>query len=389
MSHNLPGSTTASVRRALASPAVRLLVVLALVAVMVASVGFRDRGRTDLVAWFPSTDGIYAGDEVRVLGVPVGRIDDIDPQGGKVRVAFHVDGDVKIPKDAKAVIVAPSLVSSRYLQLTPRYDGGAQLADGATIQLEDTAVPVEWDDIKEQLNGLAEALGPRGANRNGALSDVVEAGAAALDGQGETINQTIADLSTAVGVLDSGADDAFSVVRNLQVFVSALARSDGQMEQFIRNLDAVSAMLVDDKRLVRSALRDLGGAVGDVERFLRENRRGLDTAVTRLSDLVQVVNKQQGDLAQILHAAPNALENLTESYHEGQNAVGVNLNSANIFSPGQLICGAIGGAVGADEAGAEKLCNQLLGDLLGKVVDQPQSQELLNALLLLIAGGAA
>lgn len=378
-----------TIKSILATPRLRMLVALAVVAVAVLTVGFRDKGSTDLVAWFPSTDGIYAGDEVRVLGVPVGKIDSIDPEDTLVRVAFHVNSDVKIPKDAKAVIVAPSLVSSRYLQLTPRYDGGPVLADGSTIELADTAVPVEWDEIKEQLNGLAEALGPRGANKNGALSDLVDAGSTALDGQGATINQTIADLSNAVGVLDSGGDDAFSVVRNLQVFVAALAQSDGQMKKFIQNLDAVSAMLVDDKRLVRSALRNLSAAVGDVEGFIKANRAGLNTAVTRLSDIVQVVNKQQGDLAQILHVAPNALENLTESYHEGQNAVGVNLNSANIFSPGSLICGAIGGAAGTNEAGTEKLCNDLLGNLLGQVVGSPQSQELLDALLLLIAGAGS
>lgn len=374
---------------ALSSPRLRILLALAVVAVLVLAVGFRDKERTELVAWFPSTDGIYAGDEVRVLGVPVGKIDDIEPEGTRVKVSFHVDGDVKIPEDAKAVIVAPSLVSSRYLQLTPRYDGGPVLADGATIDLDDTAVPVEWDEIKEQLNGLAEALGPRGANKDGALSDLVDAGSRALDGQGATINQTIADLSDAIGVLDSGGEDAFAVVRNLQVFVAALEKSDGQMRKFIQNLDAVSEVIADDRRLVRTALRDLSGAVADVERFIKDNRKGLNTAVTRLSDLMQVVNKQQGDLAQILHTAPNALENLTESYHRGQNAVGVNLNAANINSPGQLICGAVGGAVGADEAGAEELCNNLLGDLLGKVVDDPQSQRLLDALLLLIAGGGS
>lgn len=378
-----------TVRSLLSSPRNRVLLAVAVIAAMVLTVGFRDKGSTDLVAWFPSTDGIYAGDEVRVLGVPVGKIDSIDPEGTRVRVKFHVDSDIKIPKDAKAVIVAPSLVSSRYLQLTPRYDGGPVLADGSTIELADTAVPVEWDEIKEQLNGLAEALGPRGANKNGALSDLVDAGSKALDGQGATINQTIADLSDAVGVLDSGADDAFAVVRNLQVFVAALAQSDGQMKKFIENLDAVSAMLVDDKRLVRTALRTLSGAVGDVESFIKDNRKGLDTAVTRLSDLVQVVNKQQGDLAQILHVAPNVLENFTELTHEGQNAVGVAITAANIHSPGALICGAIGGAAGADEAGAEKLCNDLLGNLLGKAVDNPESQKLLDALLLLLAGGAS
>lgn len=371
----------------IAQPRWRIFLAVGLVAALALTVGFRDRGRTDLVAWFPSTDGIYAGDEVRVLGVPVGKIDSIGPQDGKVRVAFHVESDVRIPKDAKAIIVAPSLVSSRYIQLTPRYDGGPQLADGATIGIEDTAVPVEWDEIKEQLNGLAEALGPRGANKKGALSDLVDAGAAALDGQGATIKQTIADLSTAVGVLDSGADDAFSVVRNLQVFVAALAESDGQMKQFIRNLDAVSAMVVDDKQLVRSALRNLSGAVGDVDTFIRDNRKALDTSVTRLADLVQVVNKQQGDLAQILHVAPNALENLTEAYHQGQNSIALNLNAANIHFPGTLICGAIGAAASTNAAGTEQLCNQLLGNLLGQAVDNPQSQQLLDALLLLLAGG--
>lgn len=378
-----------AIKRVLSAPRNRVLLAVALVAVMALTVGFRDKGSTDLVAWFPSTDGIYAGDEVRVLGVPVGKIDSIDPQGGKVRVAFHVDSEVKIPKGAKAVIVAPSLVSSRYLQLTPRYDGGPALADGSTIDLADTAVPVEWDEIKEQVNGLAEALGPRGANEDGALSGLVDAGSAALDGQGATINQTIADLSNAISVLDSGGDDAFAVVRNLQVFVAALAQSDGQMKKFIENLDAVSTVLADDRLLVRKALRSLSVAVVDVEGFIKDNRDGLDTAVTRLSDLMQVVNKQQGDLAQILHVAPNALENLTESYHESQNAVGVNLNAANIQSPGSLICGAIGGAAGSNEAGTEKLCNDLLGDLLGKAVDNPQSQKLLDALLLLLAGGAS
>jgi phospholipid/cholesterol/gamma-HCH transport system substrate-binding protein len=377
------------VQRVLKSPRVKLILAVALVAGIPLTMGFRDESRTDLVVWFSSTDGVYAGDEVRVLGVPVGKIDQIDPQDGKVRVELHVDGSVKIPKNAKAVIVAPSLVSSRYIQLTPRYTGGATATDGASIALKDTAVPVEWDDIKDQLNNLAVALGPNGVNKNGALSELVNAGAQALDGQGATINQTIADLSKAVGVLDSGADDAFSVVRQLQVFVAALAESDGQMSEFIENLDAVSGMLADDRKLVRTSLRDLSGAVVEVEAFIRHNRRGLNTTVTRLSDLVQVVNRQQADLAQVLHVAPNALENLSESYHKRQNAVGVNLNAPNFHAPGQLICGAIGGAAGTDEAGTEKLCNQLIGNLLNQVAGNPASQQLLDALLVLIAGGAA
>jgi len=359
---------------------------LALRLVVIGTAGWSRADRTDLVAYFASTDGIYAGDEVRILGVPVGQIDDITTEDGKVRVEFHVNDDVKIPADAKAVIVAPSLVSSRYLQLTPRYEGGAQLADGATIPVERTAVPVEWDEIKGQLNDLSVALGPKGANKDGALSDLVDASAGALRGQGGTINQTIEDLASAIHVLSAGGDDAFSVVRNLQVFVAALGQSDTQIGEFTERLDAVSQLLADDKHLVRGALRDLGIAVGDVEGFVRENRGRLSKTMRGLTDVLGVVAAQQGDLAQILHAAPNALENLTESYHQRQNAVGVDVQGANMQNPGQLVCGAIGGAAGTDEAGTEQLCNRLIGNLLNQVAGNPQSQQLMSALLVLLGG---
>lgn len=348
--------------------------------------GWNQSDRTDVVAYFPSTDGIYAGDEVRVLGVPVGKIDEITPEDGQVRVEFHVDGDVDIPADAKAVIVAPSLVSSRYLQLTPQYDGGDKLEDGATIPEARTAVPVEWDEIKGQLNDLAVALGPRGANKDGALSDLVDAASGALRGQGGTLNQTIADLAGAIDTLSSGGDDAFSTVRNLQVFVDALGQSDVQIGEFLERLDSVSQLLADDKHLVRAALRDLSMAVGDVELFIKANRGRLTKAMRGLTDVVGVVARQQGDLAQILHVAPNALENLTESYHQKQNAVGVDLHAANINSPGALICGAIGGAAGTNEQGTQQLCDRLLGNLLDQVAGSPGSQQLLTALLVLLGG---
>jgi phospholipid/cholesterol/gamma-HCH transport system substrate-binding protein len=350
-----------------------------------AAAGWNRADRTDLVVYFASTDGIYAGDEVRILGVPVGKIDQITPEDGRERVELHVDG-VDVPAEAKAVIVAPSLVSSRYIQLTPQYAGGDKLADGATIPEARTAVPVEWDDIKGQLNDLAVALGPHGANKDGALSDVIDAAAGALRGQGSTVNQTIADLAGAIHVLDSGGDDVFSTVRNLQVFVSALGQSDVQIGAFLDRLDAVSQLLADDKHLVHAALGNLSTAVGDVEGFIKAHRGRLSKAMRGLTDVVGLVARQQGDLAQILHVAPNALENLTESYHQRQNAVGVDLQAANVHSPGALICGAMGGAAGTHAQATQQLCDRLLGNLLDQVAGSPQSQQLLTALLALLGG---
>ncbi len=76
---------------------------------------------TTITAYFPTATAIYPGDDVRVSGMKVGTIVSIQPQGTQAKLVMHVDRDVPIPADAKAVIVAQNLVAARYVQLTPAY----------------------------------------------------------------------------------------------------------------------------------------------------------------------------------------------------------------------------------------------------------------------------
>jgi phospholipid/cholesterol/gamma-HCH transport system substrate-binding protein len=354
------------------------VVVLLLLAVLLLVVpGARS---TSAVAYFPSTNGIYAGDEVRILGVKVGKVTKITPERDRVKVNFKFSGDIKVPADAKAVIVAPSLVSSRYLQLTPQYAGGARMQDGAVIPEAHTAVPIEWDQIKTQLNDLAVALGPNGANKNGALSSLVTSASGVLKGEGGTISQTIADLSRATKALQNGSGDAFSTISNLQVFVSALAESDQQISLFSQRLDSVSGLFADDKDSLRTGLSGLATAVQKVQKFVKDNHVKLQKTILGLGDVTSVVAKQQEALAQTLQVAPNALANLIEAVHQRQNAVGVDLVAANIHSPGQLICGAIAGASESTGPQAGKLCQSVLGNLLDQLAGNKNTTAALEAL---------
>ncbi len=335
---------------------------------------------TEATVYFASTNGIYAGDEVRILGVPVGKITSITPERDRVKVVFDIDHGIKVPADAGAVIVAPSLVSSRYLQLAPRYTGGPVLQDGAVIPESRTAVPVEWDQIKEQLNTLAVALGPNGANKTGALSRLVQSSSTALEGEGPTISSTIANMSRAVQALQNGSGDAFATVKNLQVFVGALAESDQQISEFTARLDSVSGLLVDDKQSIRTGLANLATAVGKVERFVNANRANLKRNILGLTDVTQVVAKEQESLAQTLQVAPNALANLISAVHQRQNAVAVDLNGANIHSPGQLICGAIGGASETSGVPLGNLCQSVLGKVLDQAAGNPTTTSFIGLL---------
>ena len=102
------------------------VIVLALV-VAAALTMFRGEDRKTLTAHFPRTISIYEGSDVRVLGVPIGQVDKVTPSGTDVVVTMSYDAEVKIPADAKAVIIAPSIVGDRFVQLTPAYAEGDDL----------------------------------------------------------------------------------------------------------------------------------------------------------------------------------------------------------------------------------------------------------------------
>ena len=90
---------------------VPLLVIAALLVAAGLSMISTDPTKT-LTAHFPRTVSIYEGSDVRVLGVGVGKVDSVKPSGTDVIVTMHYDGKVKVPADATAVIVAPSIVDS-------------------------------------------------------------------------------------------------------------------------------------------------------------------------------------------------------------------------------------------------------------------------------------
>jgi phospholipid/cholesterol/gamma-HCH transport system substrate-binding protein len=101
------------------SRGVAIACVLALVAALILWFVLQDGNRKRITAYFGGAVGLYTGNDVRVLGVAVGTVDKVEPVGDQVRVELLVDNDVPVPVDAAAVIVAPSLVSDRYVQLAP------------------------------------------------------------------------------------------------------------------------------------------------------------------------------------------------------------------------------------------------------------------------------
>ncbi|WP_020575523.1 MCE family protein [Actinopolymorpha alba] len=314
-----------------------LLVALSVIATTTYAL-WPDPPRKTLVASFPRTIGLYVGSDVRVLGVPIGRVDRITPQGTSVRVEMSYDAEQKVPAGAKAVVAAPSIVADRYVQLTPVYTSGPVLADGAELTLERTAVPVELDRIYESLDDLAVALGPHGANQDGALSRLLRTGADNLDGQGGRLHDTVGELADASETLAGGREDLFATVRQLQAFTSTLAASDAQVREFNTDLASVADQLAGERADLQKALDNLAVALTDISSFVRDNREEVRANVDGLTELSKTLVKQQDALREVLDTAPVALANLDRTYNPRTGTLDTRDNFAQLDDPGLYLC---------------------------------------------------
>ncbi|MGH2725479.1 MAG: MlaD family protein, partial [Actinomycetota bacterium] len=157
-----------------------------------------------VTAVFAKAIGLFEQSHVRVLGVSIGRVTSVKPEGDHVVVVMRIDADRKVPTDAQAVIVPISLIADRYIQLTPVYESGPTLAEGAVIGVDRTVIPAELDDVLAQLKKLLDAVEAGTAENPQSIGEAVQNLASALAGAGDDFSR----------LLDGGGELAGSVVEN-------------------------------------------------------------------------------------------------------------------------------------------------------------------------------
>ena len=308
---------------------------------------------------FSRAVGLFPGSDVRILGVAVGKVTDVTPKGDKVEVKFEFDRKYKVPATAQAAVVAPSLVSDRYVQLLPAYTAGPVMKDHARIGL---------DRISSSLDDLLVALGPTGANKTGAFADVLDTGAKNLGGQGQKLHDTNRDLSRALETLSGGRNDLFGTVKNLQAFTTMLATNDSQVRRLNGDLASVSVQLDGERDDLAAALKNLAVALSEVSSFVHDNRAGLTTNLKQLASVTGTVAEQRDALAETLTNAPVAISNLQNAYNPETGTLDTRANVNENLTLQNLLCSLI--VEGGQPA---SLCNTVKGalkpikDLIGQL----------------------
>jgi phospholipid/cholesterol/gamma-HCH transport system substrate-binding protein len=350
-----------------------LVVALALVVGYVGIHLYRKLTNNTVVAYFPEANALYSGDRVEIMGVKVGAVDKIEPAGDKMKVTFHYANKYKVPADAQAVILNPTLVASRLIQLEPPYKGGPVLADNAVIPVERTQVPTEWDQLRNTVTNVISKLGPTKEQPKGPFGDVIEAYANGLAGKGKQINTTFNALSRALTALNEGRGDFFAVVRSLALFVNALHQDDQKFVALNKNLAYFTGYYTQTDHDLADALQQFDSLLKTVQPFLEKNREVLTHDINNLADVTNTLVQPDplNGLETGLHVLPTALANANLIYHPAQGAVigqpAGTLGTMGFANPMQFICSAIqaGSRLGYQESA--ELCAQYLAPILDAI----------------------
>lgn len=295
-----------------------------------------DGGRRVVTAEFGSAEGVYVGSQVRIVGVEVGIVEEIDPSGPVVRVRLSLEPGTRLPADVGAVVMNPAVIADRFVELTPAYVDGPTFPDDGVIPVQRTRAPLDFDEFVSSLNTVSSAFST-GADE---ASRGLDRGAAALDGRGETLSRAIRNLSTVSTVGGDRARDLDAIVTELAVLMDAAGGRDETMRDLVLGLDDLGRQLRDDRIDVAAPVEDLRVILDELDAIVAARGEDITETVAATREVTALYARHRADFVEFLDLYPVMMENLAASIGpDGRARIRLNVSS-NIthFARGRELC---------------------------------------------------
>lgn len=271
----------------------------------------------EVIAYFDSVAGLYESNDVSVLGMPVGRVLEVEPEGARVKVTMSVDSDVPVPADATAAIVNTSIVTTRHVELSPTYSEGERLQDGSVIQ--ETKSPVEMGELFDSIDRLVTALeGERPGE--GPVADLVNITAGIADDNGERLNAALNEFSAAAEVGSANSGAIVEIIRTVQSLTAALVENYPKMQDFSNSITEVADMLGRQSVGLQASLDDLNITLANTTAFLRDNSGTIGGSMGRIAALAENLSDYSRQVVETIDVAPLLFQNLSNSVSIEQGA---------------------------------------------------------------------
>ncbi len=241
----------------------------------------------ELTATFDDVSGLLIGDNIKVAGVPVGKVTGIDVEAGLAEVTMQIDADRRVPSDSSASIRWRNLIGQRYVYLVP---------GTSPVMLQDADVVDDTTNVVD-LGELFNRLGPIVATiDSGQVNDFLDTVTTALEGNELSLSESLDDLAFVVQGLGDRDEAIGRLIDNLEVVARTVADRDAQIETMLDNLAALSQTFSDNTQLLETAILEIGAFNTDLSSVLETNRGEIDGLLTKLDNTLNTVESQLGPL---------------------------------------------------------------------------------------------
>jgi virulence factor Mce-like protein len=269
-----------------------------------------------VTAYFTKAIGLFPESRVRVLGVSVGRVSSVEAVGSKVKVVMRLDPEIKVPADARAVIVPISLISDRYVQLTPVYTSGARLRNGDVIDTDRTVIPAELDDLLAQLKKFLDAVQAGSRENPESLGLAVKNLAAALAGAGDGLSKTLSGGGALAGAASANAAQLDAIVGELSRLFGALSDRRNDIALLNSRLAQALGAVASESDSLNGALSNLALLTEQLNSLVAAHRPNLEADLTVLAKTTKILTDRQESTIQALDWL-HVLADGAENAHEG------------------------------------------------------------------------
>jgi phospholipid/cholesterol/gamma-HCH transport system substrate-binding protein len=292
------------------APLVKLLifaaVTLLLTALLAQTLGALSGGGTTYRARFTDVAGLLPGDDVRIAGVRVGKVESIRVlQNTVAEVAFTVTSDVPLARSAHAKIRYRNLVGQRYVALTEGPGDGRPLRKNGLIPLNQTSPALDLTVLFNGFRPLFTALTPEDVNK--LAYEIIQV----LQGEGGTVTSLLQRTASLTNSLADRDAVIGRVITNLNAVLETLATRDAELDQTISQLQQFVSGLSADRVAIGDALTHLGDLTGATASLLRDARPALAADVRALDKVAGALNRNASVIEGTLGRLPERYEALT------------------------------------------------------------------------------
>ncbi len=267
--------------------------------------------RYELAATFSDVAGMYDGDDVKMAGITVGQVTDIEVVDGEAQVRFAIDEDVRLPVDSTVAVRWRNLIGQRFLGLEPGSADKYLPRDGSAV-MDNAKDVVDLGQLVNQLVPLAQAVSPDRVNE--ILTTLLQA----FEGNDASFDSLLADVDSVLAVLAERDQTIDQMLQDYDTVSTAVASRDTQIGQMVDNLVAISETFAENDAVLDDALVELATLSHGLDSILDQSADDLGLSLEHLAVLTGTAADNVGRLEHALQGLPELFDALLPVVNRGE-----------------------------------------------------------------------